>query len=332
MRIPYPLIISLRYFKSKKSEKSISVNTLISIAGVMLGVMALIIVLSVMSGFQQDLRDKILGITAHIYVLSYSGGIKDYDKLIKEIGKIEHVKGCSPFIFGQALLGFRKRSQGVVIRAIEPELEIKTTNLLKNLKEGSIDELRSSEGPPGIIIGSELMKSLGVIPGDILNVISPSGEIGPLGMIPKIKRFKVVGIFEAGMYEYDANLAYIHIKEAQKFFGMGNEVSGIEVKVDDIYKANKIAAIIQKKIGFPYIVKDWMQMNRNLFSALKLEKLAMFVILVLIVLVASFNIVSNLIMIVLEKAREIAILKAMGARDREVMSIFMSYGLIIGVI
>ncbi|MBI4653753.1 MAG: lipoprotein-releasing ABC transporter permease subunit [Nitrospirae bacterium] len=331
MNFPYQLFISLRYLKTKKKQKGISVNTAISIAGVMLGVMALIIVLSVMSGFQDDLQKKILGVNAHIIVLSYDGRAKDEKLLREKINKIHDVKHSAPFIYGQAMIGAGNRAHGVVVRGIEPELEVRTTDILRNIKEGDIKGLESVSELPGIIIGRELSRNLGLFIGDEVNMISPLGDIGPLGVIPKMKKFKLVGVFEAGMYEYDSNLAYINIKDAQKFFKYENDVTGVEIRVDDIYRAEEISRKIEEIIGIPYYTRDWRQMNRNLFAALKLEKIVMFIILVMIVLVASFNIVSNLVMIVIEKSREIAILKAMGATNRGIMSIFMIYGLIIGV-
>jgi len=332
MHLPYQFLIALRYFKSKKKHTGISVNTLISIGGVALGVMTLITVLSVMEGFHEDLREKILGVNAHIIVQSYEGKIKD-EKVIRE--RMENIKGVvasSPFVYGQVMLRFGDRAQGVVIKGIDPLIGTTTTEILKNLKEGSIEALKKRGDLPGIIIGKELLRNLGVFVGDRIEVVSPGGEFGPLGMLPKLKRFRVVGFFEAGMYEYNSSLAFINIQDAQEFLGLGDAVTGIEVKVNDIYRAEKIAREIESSLGIPYYARDWMQMNRNLFSALKLEKIVMFIILTLIILVASFNIISNLIMTVIEKAREIAIMKAMGATDRSIMSIFMIHGVIIGIV
>ncbi|MBI5050276.1 MAG: lipoprotein-releasing ABC transporter permease subunit [Nitrospirae bacterium] len=327
----YQFFIGLRYLRTKKKQRGISVNTAISIAGVALGVMALVVVLSVMSGFQDDLQKKILGVNAHIVVLSYGGKVEDQNLLREKINRVKRVKHSSPFIFGQAMLGFGNKAYGTVVRGIDPELEVRTTDILKNLKTGKIDALRKNTEPPGIIIGKELLQNLGLFVGDEVNMISPVGTIGPLGAIPRIKKFKVIGFFNAGMYEYDSSLAFVNIKDAQDFFNYQDDVTGIEIKVDDIYRAEEIGSEIENVLGAPYYTRDWMQMNRNLFAALKLEKIVMFVILVLIVLVASFNIVSSLVMLVIEKSREIAILKAMGATSRGIMYIFMIYGLVIGV-
>jgi lipoprotein-releasing system permease protein len=339
MNLPYQLFIALRYLKSKKRHRGISFNTVISIGGVAVGVMALLVVLSVMSGFHEDLPKKILGASAHAVVLSYQGGIQDYRPLIEKLKSEPSIISMSPLAVGQVMVSSGKRAHGVFMRGIEPAAEFKTTDILKHIKEGSIEDLVSASSSrstkstaPWIIIGKELSAMLGVFPGDTINVISPVGEMGPLGMLPKVRQFKIAAIFEMGMFEYDTNLVLADLRSAQDFFGYGNAVSGIELRLDDIYKAPKIRDSATRKLGFPYYVRDWMQMNRNLFSALKLEKFAMFVILVLIVLVASFNIVSTLMMNVVEKAKEIAILKSMGATNQGVMMVFMLQGLMIGIV
>ncbi|GBD95751.1 MAG TPA: lipoprotein-releasing ABC transporter permease subunit [Nitrospirae bacterium] len=331
MNLPYQFFIALRYFKSKKKHSGVSINTLISIAGVALGVMTLITVLSVMSGFQEDLQEKILGVNSHIVTLSYKGRIRDYDAVREKISRVEGVVDAAPFIYGQAMLRSGSRAHGVVVRGIDPVTGTGTTDILQNLKAGSIDGLKRDTDIPGIIIGRELLRTLGLFVGDEIEMISPISEMGPLGMIPKMKKFKVAGYFEAGMYEYDSSLAFISLRAARKFFKYDDAVTGIEIKTDDLYNAKEIAAGIERLLKPPYYTRDWMQMNRNLFSALKLEKIVMFIILALIILVASFNIISNLIMIVIEKAREIAIMKTMGATNRGIMSIFMIHGLIIGI-
>jgi lipoprotein-releasing system permease protein len=331
MKLSYQFFIARRYFRSKKKHRGISINTLISTAGVALGVMTLIIVLSVMSGFHEDLQDKILGVNAHVVVMNYKGKMRDYRRIKEEIDSTEGVTDSAPFIYGQVMLRFGDRVQGVVVRGIDPVSGSKTIDILGKLEGGSIDRLKGGDGLPGIIVGKELLRRLGLFVGDTVDMVSPMGEIGPLGMMPEMKKFRIAGYFEAGMYEYDSSLAFIGLAEAQKFFKYGDSVSGIEVKLKDIYDADRISKNIQEMLGPPFYARDWMQMNRNLFSALKLEKIVMFIILTLIVLVASFNIISNLIMIVIEKGREIAILKAMGAKNRGVMLIFILHGLIIGV-
>jgi lipoprotein-releasing system permease protein len=329
---PFPVFIAMRYLRSRKRQSGLSFQTAISIGGVAVGVMALIIVLSVMSGFHEDLQKKILGMNAHIVVLDYSGTIDFSEGVVDKIKGDREIISTSPFILGQVMVSSGKKGQGVYVRGIDPSLEADTTDIARHLKEGTLADLVREDGLPGIILGKELAERLGVFKNDVVTMLSPSGEIGPLGMLPKVKKFKLVGIFDVGMFEYDSNLVLVSLKAAQDFFGMGNAVTGIEVKISDIYRAAEVRERIQKVLGFPYLVKDWMQMNRNLFSALRLEKFAMFVILVLIILVASFNIVSTLIMNVIEKQREIAILKAMGATNKGIMSVFMIQGFLIGFI
>ena len=331
MSLPYQLFIALRYLRSKKKNKGISVNTLISTGGVAVGVMALLVVLSVMSGFHEDLQRKILGVNAHIVILSYKGNIPDYREIIGKVKGDRDVISATPFVMGQVMVSNGSRAHGVFLRGIDPEKEGKTTDISRFMKEGRFEDLGLKAGTPGIVIGKELAASIGAFKGDTITIMSPFGKIGPLGMLPKVRQFKVVGIFEVGMFEYDSNLVLTEIGAAQDFFDMKDSVTGIQLKLDDIYKASAVRETINQQLEFPLYAKDWMQMHRNLFSALKLEKFAMFIILILIILVASFNIVSTLIMNVIEKKREIAILKTMGATDRGILTIFMLQGLLIGL-
>jgi len=324
MRLPF--FIALRYLKSRK--KGLSFGTVISISGIALGVMALIVVISVVSGFHEDLQKKILGTQAHAVLLSYSGGISDYKTMMDFLSKKNEIQACSPFVMGQVLISSGKRAHGVYLRGIIPEYDRKTTEIFKYIKY----KYENYTELPWIIIGKELANMLGVLPGDTITVISPMGTMGPLGIIPKVKKFIVTGIFEIGMFEYDMNLVITDLKIAQDFFEYGNKVTGIQLRLKDVYKANFISQAITKELDGEFYVKDWMQMNKNLFSALKLEKFAMFIILILIVLVASFNIISMLMVNVTEKQRDIAILKSMGATDRLIKLIFMCQGLIIGLI
>ena len=316
-------------------------NTAISISGVAVGVMALLVVLSVMSGFHEDLQNKILGVNTHLVVLNFQAEMADYERVMMEASKVEGVVAASPFVLGQVMVSAGGRAQGVFLRGVDPELEMDTTEIESHMKAGSMLELLNSqesgeqEGEKkkqGIVLGGELASRLGVYVGDLVKIISPFGGMGPMGNLPKVKRFEVVGIFEVGMFEYDSNLVLTSLRPAQDFLEMGTSVTGVEVKVEDIYAAGAIGKQIKDRLGYPYYAKDWMQMNRNLFAALKLEKLAMFVILTLIVLVAAFNIVSSQIMNVIEKEREIAILKAMGATNGSIMGIFMLQGFLIGLV
>jgi lipoprotein-releasing system permease protein len=330
MSLPYQFFIALRYLKSKKRHKGISVNTLISIGGVAVGVMALLVVLSVMSGFHEDLQKKILGMNAHIIILDYKGAMRGHQDVVKKLSGEKDILASAPFVLGQVMVSSGKKAHGVYLKGIEPEKEAKTTEVMKFIREGNPSDLSIRNNVPGIILGRELAGSLGVFIGDTINILSPFGEVGPMGVLPRIKPFRVAAIFEVGMFEYDSNLVITDIKAAQDFLGMKEDITGIELKLRDIYKASIVREKVQNTLEFSYYARDWMQMNRNLFSALKLEKFAMFVILVLIILVASFNIVSTLIMNVIEKSREIAILKAIGATERGIMGIFMLQGLIIG--
>lgn len=329
----YEWFIGLRYLKAKRKQTFISIITFISIAGVTLGVLALIIVLAVMSGFEKTLKEKILGTQPHLILLKANqDGMDHYEEVLKEAEKVKGVVSAAPFIFNQVMLSSESNVSGVVINGIDPDRVGKVTELAHNMKAGRLQDLKGESDSSGIILGVELAKHLGVSLNDAIQVVSPLGTMTPMGMIPKMKRFRVVGIFYSGMYEYDNTMAYLSLESAQKFFGMGARVTGIEIKTNDIYKVKEIGKEIRQKLGFPFWTKDWMEMNRNLFSALKLEKIAMFIILVLIVLVAAFNIISTLIMVVMEKHKDIAILKSMGAPSRGILKIFVIEGGVIGVV
>ncbi len=338
--MPYELFIGLRYLKAKRKSAFISIITLISTAGVALGVMALIIVLAVMTGFEEDLTEKILGTNAHIVVLKTNGGIDDYSSVMERLKKFPGVVAATPFIYNQVMLSTGKNVSGVVLRGIDTRTDAQVTNLHKAVVEGKLANLdspvpapfASNEPPlPGLVIGKELARNLNLYVGDKVNVVSPLGNITPLGMVPKLKPFRVVGIFNTGMYEYDSTLAYVSLAEAQDFLDLGNTVTGIQLKVTDVYKTGELARRINRELGFPFYARDWMQMNKNILFALKTEKMVMFIILTLIVLVAAFGIASTLFMIVMEKTKDIAILKSMGATGRSIMRIFVFEGLVIGV-
>ena len=331
----YEWFIGLRYLKAKRKQTFISIITVISIMGVTVGVMALIVVLAVMSGFEKTLKEKILGTQAHLILLKAGQeGIGHYEEVTEKVRKVKGVVSAAPFIYNQVMLSSESNVSGVVLKGIDPDLEGKVTDLAHNLKTGSLQDLKKpQEGNlPSIILGVELAKNLSVSANDTLQVVSPLGTMTPMGMMPKMKRFRVMGIFYSGMYEFDNTFAYISIESAQKFFDMDSRVTGIEIKTDDVYRVKEIGKEIRRLLGFPFWTKDWMEMNRNLFSALRMEKIAMFIILILIVLVAAFNIISTLIMVVMEKSRDIAILKAMGAPSKGILKIFIIEGLVIGVV
>jgi len=334
MKLPYELFISLRYLKTKKRHGTVSLNTFISIAGVVIGVATSIITLSVMTGFQGYFRDKILSAMPHVVVMEYTGkGVLDQKALQQKVEQVQHVKATTPFIISQSMITTKDRMQGVVVRGIDTRTEGIVTDLAKNMTEGTLSNLDSPDGNvPGIIIGEDLARKFGVALGDIITMVNPMGEETAMGMVPKMRKLRLVGVFDAGMYDYNTGYVYISIAEAQKFFDLPGKVSGIQVRVDEIYSADKIAGAIQSAVGFPYYTRNWMEMNKNFFSALLLEKIGMSLILVVIIIVASFNIIGTLTMIVMEKSREIAILKSMGASRNSIMKIFMSAGLFIGVV
>lgn len=325
--------VCLRYLKAKRKQSFISLISLISVAGVTVGVMALIVVLAVMTGFTSEFRDKILGINSHVVVQDLGGTLPDYRTTAATIANIPGVVGVTPYIYSQAMLTGGAGGTGAVLRGLDPASATSVLDLNRHMVAGTIDALNpanGNQGLPGIILGKELANQLQVMVGDRVKLLSAAGPLTPMGVLPKIKVCQVVGIFDTGMYEYDSSLAYVSLATAQDFFNLGDAVHGLEVKVADIDTAAEIARRIERVLGPGYLAKDWMRMNRNIFSALKLEKTALSVIMTLVVLVAAFNIVSTLIMVVMEKTKDIAILKSMGATSGSIMRIFMYEGLVIG--
>lgn len=312
----YELWISFRYLISKRREKFISIISFISVMGVAVGVAALIVVLAVMNGFDNDLRDKIVGTNSHI-VIEKEGGIKNYKDLVKELNDMPDVVASSPFVNGQALIREKDQVTGVIFRGIDPEKEKKISKIGEYLQEGTL-----SLGKEDVLIGAELAWRLNLNINNPISLISASD--------PRPKEFKIAGIFKSGMFDYDMNLVFTSISGAQDFYGVGDVAGGIGVKVKDAYKADRIKNKIQETIGFDYWVRSWADLNKNLFSALKLEKMTMFIILALIVLVACFNIISTLIMMVMEKTKDIGILKSIGATNGSIRNIFMLNGFLIG--
>jgi lipoprotein-releasing system permease protein len=338
MKLPFEIFIALRYLRAKRKQAFISVITVISIAGVGIGVMALILVLGVMTGFTSDLRDKILGTNSHVVISGFGTSFGDYRAIMEKAATVPDVVASTPFIICQVMLSTGANVSGVVLRGIDITTAPKVIDLQNTLREGSLplleQEIDGGEGTklPGIIIGRELSRMLGVYPGNPVTVISPTGLLSPTGMMPRWKKFMVVGVFESGMYEYDTSMAYISIANAQNFLKMSDQVSGIEMRVRDIYNTAGLVAALQELVGPSLQVRDWKDMHRNLYSALKLEKTAMFVILTLIILVAAFSIVATLIMMVNEKHKEIAILKSMGATAGAIQRIFVFQGMVIGLV
>jgi lipoprotein-releasing system permease protein len=333
----YEMFIARRYLRSKRKVKFISVITLFSAGGVFVGVAALIIVLAVMNGFENEVRTRIVGTTAHVNVLAFHDeGMADYDAILPVIEGMDHVVAAAPFIYYKAAIRSQHRSDGILVRGIDSSLEVRVTDLMSNILAGDAD-LEPAAGEdgkplPGIILGSTLAEALGATLNQRVTLLSlrDTGD-ATSWMVPKAAQFRVAGIFETGMYEYDSALAYISIAAAQKLFEMGDRVTGIQVKTDDIYGAGSVAKAIGQRLGYPYYTIDWMHMHKNLFSWMTLEKWGMFVVLSLIVIVATFNIVSTLIMVVMEKTKDIGILKSLGAPSGSILRIFMFEGLLVGL-
>ncbi len=337
--MPYELFVGLRYLKARRGQRFLSLITWIAIGGVAVGVMALLVVLAVMSGFERDLRAKILGVNAHVWVLQFGErGLDDLDRVLREVRATPGVVGAVPFTFHQVMLSASRTSLGAVLRGMDLEGAAAVLDLPRAIKETDPRSLRREGGalrlaPDGILLGRVLAANLGVRAGDSVIVVSPQGTLlTPFGLAPRLRPFTVGGIFDVGMHEYDAGLALVNLATAQRLFQMGTAVTGIEVKVDDVDRAAAAARAIQARLGFPYYTRDWQQMNKNLWAALELEKLAMFVILLFIVMVAAFNIVSTLTMGVMDKGAAIGILKSMGATARGIMRIFMVQGVVIGAV
>ena len=326
--------IGKRYLRARRTQGFISLISILSTAGVTVGVMALIVVIAVMTGAQAEFRSRILGVDSHAIVMRYGGDIANYRNIIDQIKHEKGVLSARPFIYTQSMLRSATGSSGAVLKGVDPpsKMEAAIDGIGEALRELYATPQSESEthGVMPIVLGKELGRKLGVTEGDTVYVISFRGMVSPIGHVPTMTRFRVVGFFASGMYQFDEAYAFIRLTDAQRVLKMGDKVSGIEIRVKDIYQADKIAARIKEKLGFPYWTKDWMQMNANLFFALKLEKTAMFVILTLIVLVAAFNIASTLIMMVMKKTKDIAILKAMGATDGSIMRIFVIKGMVIG--
>ena len=329
----FEIFFSLRYLKAKRRQGFISIITGISILGIMIGVMSLIVVLAVMNGFREDLLKKILGVNSHLIILSYRGGIKDTQAVMDKALEVDGVLSATPFIYSQVMIKNAGNISGAILRGLDPDTAGTVINIDAMIKEGSLTLLKKrNSDPQGIILGSELSKRIGALPGDTVTLVSPIGKLTPLGRMANEGKFKVKAIFESGMYEYDSSMVYLSLTDARDFLSLGDEVTGIELKVGDIDESDKIAEIVQDKLGYPYWTKDWKMMNKSLFSALKLEKVTMFIILIMIVLVGALNIISSLVMLVMEKTHDIAILRTMGASSKSIMSIFIFQGLFVGLI
>lgn len=314
--------------------------------GVMIGVMTLNIVLAVMTGFEEDLRDRILGFNPHVVISSLQGFVDGYAEVVDTVSQVPEVVAVAPFVYGQVMVSAGQSVSGSLVRGVDPSLASAVVDIEAHLSFGEVDQLGQKQELTfqteetvqtvqlsGVLVGHELARQLGVFVGDPINIISPlSTTPGPLGVVPRVKRFMIVGVFDAGMFEYDSALIYMSLADAQQFFTLGEQVTGVEVKIRDVYQAQTVARELEGVLGFPYTTRDWTEVNSNIFAALKLEKVVYFIVLLLIVLVAAFNIIATLIMVVMEKRKDIAVLKSMGATGNAISRIFIYKGLIIGVV
>jgi lipoprotein-releasing system permease protein len=327
---PYELFVGLRYTHTKRRTHFISFISFTSMLGIALGVTALITVLSVMNGFEHELRERILGMASHASITTYGGQLQDWEGLSRQLDGHERLVAAAPYVRGESMLSNGKRVSGALLRGVLPGLEGGVSDVVDHIKGGQLDLLR--EGEYGIILGNELAIALGAGMGDAITVVSPHVSVGPTGIMPRLRRFTVVGIFEVGMYEYDRGVALVHIRDAAKLFRLGDNVTGLRLKLDDIFAAPMVSRELASQLEGDYRVEDWTRQHANFFRAVKTEKRVMFIILTLIVAVAAFNIVSTLIMVVTDKRADIAILRTLGASPRSIMTIFIIQGGVIGVL
>ncbi|MFP4475359.1 MAG: lipoprotein-releasing ABC transporter permease subunit [Desulfatibacillaceae bacterium] len=332
----YEWFMGRRYLRSKGREAFVSLITWLSMGGVAVGAMALIVVISVMAGFEADLKQSILGITSHIRVFKPADEFSEYAGVTERLAAMDGVSAAAPFAKGQVMIRSDRQTMGVVLMGIQPERMERGFSLGEYASPGALAALVPENRPetafPGVVLGSELALHLGVGVGDSVYAVSPEGTLTPVGMMPTMRRLEVTGTVTSGMYEYDTTMAWVDLSTARRVLRLGRGATGVELRLGDLYTAPKMAARISENLGEAYEVRDWAEMNSNLFAALKLEKVAMFVVLCLIVTVAAFNIASTLIMTVMEKRKDIAILKTMGATGPGVRKIFMYNGMIIGAV
>ena len=328
----FEFLIALRYIFALRKQSFIAVISLFAVCGVALGVAALIVVIGVMNGFTKDLRDKILGVNAHVIVSAFTGGIHEHQALAEICRQVPGVTGVTPFVYSEVMLSASGGVKGVVLRGIEPSTADQVLSLTKDMVSGSVKNLEEMDGMPGVVIGAEMAKRLGLGVGSTVNLLSPTGTQSAVGFTPKVSVFKVAGIFRTGMYEYDATLGYVTVDAARNLLGFKEDVvSGLEVRLADVYKAGEVSEALRVKLhDFPVYVRNWQEMNANLFAALELEKTAMFIILAMIVLVGSFSIVTMLVMLVMQKTKDIAVLMSLGADEGMIRRIFMYQGSFIG--
>ena len=327
--LPFEFFIGLRYTRTKRRNQFISLISLISILGVGLGVAALIVVLSVMNGFQKELRTRILGVASHIQVTGADNTLSNWQEVSGSLSKNPSVAGAAPYIMAQGMLSSDRAVNGAIIRGVLPQIESGVADIAKHMKAGRLENLAA--GDFSIVLGSELARALGARLNDKVVLIAPQGQVTPAGILPRLKQFTVVGIFEIGMYEYDYGLAFIHLADAAKLYQLGDRVSGVRLKLQDLFEAPQLAQTLNRE-SQGYFASDWTQEHANFFRAVQIEKKVMFIILLMIVAVAAFNIVSTLVMVVTDKQADIAILRTLGAKPTSILKIFMVQGMLIGII
>jgi lipoprotein-releasing system permease protein len=326
----YELMVGLRYTRARRRNRFIGVNSAVSMIGIAVGVWALIVVLSVMNGFQKEVRTRILGVVSHLQILAEDNRLADWHSVAKIAAQHPRVVSSAPFVQAQAMLSNGQSMRGAVVRGILPGEEDKVADLAQHMRAGSLDALRAGEF--GVVLGADLARALGVLRGDKIALIAPQGIVTPAGVIPRLKQFTVVGVFEAGLVDADSGLALVHMQDAQTLYQMGPAVSGVRLKLDDLFAARTVAYELLSKLPPNVFASDWTRSHANFFRAVEIEKRMMFLILGLIVLVAAINIISTLVMAVIDKQADIAILRTLGAAPRSILQIFMVQGMVLGVL
>ena len=326
----YELQVGLRYTRARRRNRFIGVNTLISVIGIWLGVWALIVVLSVMNGFQKEVRTRILGVVSHVQVGGAGGVLRDWRPVAEAVSRNPRVLATAPFVQGQAMLSAGQAVRGALIRGIDPATEERVADFARHMRSGSLDSLKP--GTFNVVLGADLARALSVLPGDKVALIAPQGTVTPAGVIPRLKQFTVSGTFEAGIADADAGLALVSLRDAQTLYQLGDAVSGLRLKLDDLFAAREVARELTASLPPDLYASDWTRSHANFFRAVEIEKRMMFIILGLIILVAAINIISTMVMAVTDKQADIAILRTLGATPRSVMQIFMTQGMVIGLV
>jgi lipoprotein-releasing system permease protein len=328
--VRYELLVGLRYTRAKRRNRFIGINSLVSMIGICVGVWALIVVLSVMNGFQKEVRTRILGVASHVQISSIDNRLPDWRSIAELAEQHPRVRAAAPFVQAQAMLAAGQAVRGALVRGILPEEEEKVADIGQHMRSGALADLRPGEF--GVILGADLARGLGVLPGDKVAMVAPQGLVTPAGLIPRLKQFTVVGSFEVGMADADAGLALVHLRDAQTLYQLGDAVSGVRLRLDDLFAARGVARELMARLPQNVFASDWTRSHANFFRAVEIEKRMMFIILTLIILVAAINIISTLVVAVTDKQADIAILRTLGAAPGSVMQIFIVQGMVIGIV